>query len=96
MPRYTLHRPKHLPHSLTQDSQKSPVPESAARETEAQDEIPKGLRCDARVKIIDEAPRLLLIESTEEAAAEWHEQMPGWKMQKEQRAKMPDPRPRLK
>ena len=96
MPRYTLHRPKHLPHSLTRDSQTSAVPDSAARETEAQDEIPKGLRRDARVKIIDEAPRLLLIEAVEEAAAEWLEQMPGWKMQKEQRAKIPDPKPRLK
>lgn len=61
----------------------------------AGDDVPAGLRSDERVKIIDEIPRLLLIEGSEEVAEEWLARMPGWKMQEERRAKVPDPRPKL-
>ena len=40
-------------------------------------------------------PRLLLIDSPEEVAKEWLGRMPGWKMQQERRAQVPDPRPKL-
>jgi len=59
-------------------------------------EVPAGLRSDERVKIIDETPRLLLIDCPEEVAEQWLARMPGWKMQPERRAKVPDPRPKLK
>ncbi len=64
--------------------------------TAANGEVPDGMRSDDRVKIIDEMPRLILIDGPEEVAREWLAQMPGWKMQQEQRAKVPDPRPKLK
>jgi hypothetical protein len=89
MPRFTLHRPK--------NQTKSPQLESPAREAEpAENDPTEALRSDPRVKIIDEMPRLLLIECPEEVAAEWLAQMPGWKLQEEHRAKIPDPRPKLK
>jgi hypothetical protein len=97
MPRFTLHRQKSLPKSRPQDPQKSPQTELPARDAEsAKDEVPEGLRADPRVTIIDEMPRLLLIECPEEAAVEWLARMPGWKLQQEHRAKTPDPRPKLK
>jgi hypothetical protein len=89
MPRFTLHRPKTL----------SPAEPAGAITREAQsasDYVPEGLRTDTRVQIIDEMPRLLLIECPEEAAAEWLAQMPGWKLERERRVKVPDPRPKLK
>jgi len=57
--------------------------------------VPAALRSDDRVTIIDEMPRLLLIDCSEEVAEEWLERMPGWKLQQENRAQVPDPRPRL-
>jgi hypothetical protein len=59
-------------------------------------DVPAGLRSDPRVKVIDEMPRLLLIESSEEVAREWLDRMPGWKMRQERRANVPDPRPKVK
>jgi hypothetical protein len=97
MPRFTLHRPKDLPKSPDQGVERSPQPTGPTREPEsAKSDVPEGLRSDPRVTIIDEMPRLLLIECPEETAAEWLERMPGWKLQPERRAKVPDPRPRLK
>lgn len=58
-------------------------------------DVPAHLRSDNRVKIIAEMPRLLLIDCPEEVAEEWLARMPGWKMQQERRAKVPDPRPKL-
>ena len=55
-----------------------------------------GLGSDPRVKVIAEMPRMLLIDCPEEVAKEWLARMPGWKMQPERRAKVPDPRPKLK
>ena len=97
MPRFTLHRPKSPPISPPQNSEKSPQPEVQPRQADsAKSEIPDGLRSDPRVTIIDEMPRLLLIECPEEAATEWIAHMQGWKLQKEHRAKIPDPRQKLK
>jgi hypothetical protein len=90
MPRFTLHRPKGVLNPRDQDSTEAAQPSAPA------DEVPQGLRTDPRVKIIDELPRLLLIECPEQAAREWLTQMPGWMLQPEQRAKIPDPRPKLK
>ncbi len=59
-------------------------------------DVPAGLRSDDRVAIIDEMPRLLLIDCPEDVAREWLAQMPGWKMQQERRVNVPDPRPKLK
>ena len=58
-------------------------------------EVPAGLRSDDRVTIIDEMPRLLLIDCSQDVAEEWLVRMPGWQMQVERRAKVPDPRPKL-
>jgi hypothetical protein len=68
-------------------------PKSSA--TAASGGVPADLRSDDRVTIIDEMPRLLLIDCSEEVAEEWLHRMPGWKMQQERRAKVPDPRPKL-
>jgi len=65
-------------------------------EAAAGGEVPAGLRSDDRVKIIGEMPRLLLIDSPEEVAKHWLAKMPGWQMQPERRARVPDPRPKLK
>ena len=67
-------------------------PKSAAT---AGGDVPAGLRSDDRVTVIDEMPRLLLIDCSEDVAEEWLVRMPGWKMQQERRAKVPDPRPKL-
>jgi hypothetical protein len=58
--------------------------------------VPVGLRDDGRVEIVDEMPRLLLVDCPENVAEEWIARMPGWQMQAERRAKVPDPRPKLK
>ena len=58
--------------------------------------VPDGLRQDARVRVIGEMSRMLLIESSEDVAGEWAAKLPGWKLSSEQRAKVPDPRPKLK
>ena len=63
---------------------------------EANASLPDALRTDERVTIIDEMPRMLLVDCPEGVAAEWLAQMPGWKMQPETRASVPDPRPKLK
>ena len=68
-------------------------PEQAAGEG---GDVPAGLRADGRVKIIDEVARLLLIDCPREVAEEWLGRMPGWKLQEERRAKVPDARPKLK
>ena len=57
--------------------------------------VPAALRSDDRVTIIDEMPRMLLIDCSEEVAEEWLARMPGWKLQQENRAQVPDPRPKL-
>ena len=56
---------------------------------------PAGLRSDDRVTIVDEMPRLLLIDCPQDVAEEWLVRMPGWKMQQDRRAKVPDARPKL-
>ena len=58
--------------------------------------VPEELRRDSRVRLIGELPRMLLIESSPEVAGEWASKMKGWKLSLEQRAKLPDPRPKLK
>lgn len=58
-------------------------------------EVPAGLRSDDRVTVVDEMPRLLLIDCPEGVAEEWLGRMPGWKLQPERRATVPDPRPKL-
>jgi len=63
--------------------------------TAAETDVPASLRSDNRVTIIDEMPRLLLIDCAEDVAEEWLDRMPGWKMQLERRVKVPDPRPKL-
>jgi hypothetical protein len=61
------------------------------------DEIVLGkLRSDERVKVVNQMPRMLLIECSDEVASEWIAKLEGWKIQKEQRATMPDPKPKLK
>lgn len=84
MPRFILHRSKGAPRLRPEDSESPEV------------EVPEDLRTDPRVTIIDEMPRLLLIECPEEAADEWQARMPDWKLQQEHRAKIPDPRPKLR
>jgi hypothetical protein len=69
------------------------LPKSSAA---ADGNVPASLRSDPRVEIIAEMPRLLLIDCPEAVAREWLDRMPGWKMQEERRAKVPDPRPKLK
>jgi hypothetical protein len=59
-------------------------------------DVPADLRSDDRVSVLAEMPRMLLIECPAEVAQEWLARMPGWKLQEERRAKIPDPRPKLK
>jgi hypothetical protein len=70
------------------------LPKSA--DTAAGGNVPADLRSDDRVTIVAEMPGLLLIDAPEVVAEEWVARMPGWKMQQERRAKVPDPRPKLK
>jgi hypothetical protein len=93
MPRFILQRQKELLVSEPTDPHKH---KATPGMTPASDDLPADLRSDSRVKIIDELPRLLLIDAPEEVAAEWLARLPGWKLQREQRAKIPDPRPKLK
>ena len=58
--------------------------------------VPEELRRDDRVHLVGELPRMLLIESSADVADEWAAKMPGWKLSPEQRAPVPDPRPKLK
>jgi hypothetical protein len=67
-------------------------PADADAETGALEE----LRRDARVRLVGELPRMLLIESSPAVADEWASKMKGWKLALEQRARLPDPRPKLK
>lgn len=60
------------------------------------EDVTEELRSDQRVAIIAEMPRLILLDCSEAVAREWLARMPGWKMQQERRAKVPDPRPKLK
>ena len=52
-------------------------------------------RNDARVHVLAEQPGMLLLETTEEVAQEWRPRL-QWKLQLERRAKIPDPRPKLR
>ncbi len=63
--------------------------------TTGTEEVPAGLRADGRVKVIDEMPRLVLIDCPAEVATEWIGRMPGWTLQREGKADVPDPRPKL-
>lgn len=101
MPRFTLHQPSVRPESASPPS----LPATTASSAElsragssgaAPNVLPAGLRSDPRITIIDELPRLLLIECPAEAAAEWLAKMPEWKLQQERRLQIPDPRPKLK
>jgi hypothetical protein len=90
VPRFTLHQPSGRPESAS-----PPSPPKTASMDAAQNDLPAGLRSDPRITIIDELPRLLLIECPAEAAAEWLAKMPEWKLQQERRLQIPDPRPKL-
>lgn len=91
MPRFTLHQPTGRPESASPPSLPSTATMGAA-----QNDLPAGLRSDPRITIIDELPRLVLIECPTEAAAEWLAKMPEWKLLQERRIQIPDPRPKLK
>lgn len=91
MPRFTLHQPPSRPESAAPPSSPATTPLGAKP-----NDLPAGLRSDPRITIIDELPRLLLIECPAEAAAEWLAKMPEWKLAQERRAQIPDPRPQLK
>ncbi|MCU0877972.1 MAG: hypothetical protein MUF06_09325 [Pirellulaceae bacterium] len=90
MPRFTLHQSSGRPESAAPQ----PLPATTLGST-APNDLPAGLRSDPRITIIDELPRLLLIECPAEAAAEWLAKMPEWKLQQERRVQIPDPRPKL-
>jgi hypothetical protein len=91
VPRFTLHQPQSRPGSPV-----PPSPSSTASFGGTPNDLPPGLRTDPRITIIDELPRLLLIECPAEAAAEWLAKMPEWKLAQERRVQIPDPRPKLK
>ncbi len=67
-----------------------------AADSADQTAVPQTLREDARVRVIGELPRMLLIESTDEVAREWAGKLSGWKLNVEQKARIPDVRPKLK
>ncbi len=93
MPRFILHRQKG---PLAPEPTEPPGPTAMPNMAPASDDVSGELRSDSRVKIIDELPRMLLIDASEEVATEWAARLPGWKLQRDQRAKIPDPRPKLK
>ncbi len=84
MPRYTLHRiAVPVEHESTSiDGQHEPVLEK--------------LRADERLRIIGELPGMLLVECDAAVADEWAARMPRWVIRLEQKARHPDPRPKIK
>jgi hypothetical protein len=70
------------------------LPKAAA--DAAAGDAPPDLRSDPRVTVIAEMPRMLLIDCPADVAEDWAGRMPGWTLQEERRAKVPDPRPKLK
>ncbi len=102
MPRFTVHRKAVAAESgsgsdaketATQKESTDPVAKSANSET---DLIPNELRVDSRLQIVDEMPRLLLVECDQAVATEWQARLPGWAFQPERKAKIPDTRQKIK
>lgn len=96
MPRFTLHLPAAPP-----TPEQSPLEDSSRLKSEnapsvPSQKIPEGLRTDSRLKLLGELPRMLLIECSQQLAEEWLAKMPGWVLKQEQKAKIPDPRPKLR
>lgn len=75
---------------FTLHRQKHPV------ETSEADQVPDAFRADPRIKVVDEMPRMVLIDCPEDVANEWLAKLPGWHLQAEKRIGIPDPRPKLK
>jgi hypothetical protein len=48
------------------------------------------------VKIVDESPRMLLVEASPEAINRLTEELPGWTSTLERTIPLPDPRPKLR
>jgi hypothetical protein len=97
VPRFNLHRPKDLRPSAVDDEVESKTrDESLDDAAESDGQALDELRRDPRVTVIAELQRLLLIECADDVAVEWLNRLHGWKLQREQRASLPDPRPRLK
>lgn len=82
MPRFTLHRASSLA------AQNAPLAESP--------QIPEGLKTDSRLQLLGELQHMVLIECPQRVAEEWLAKMPGWVLQPEKKAFIPDPRPKLK
>jgi hypothetical protein len=61
-----------------------------------QDENVEGAVQTSNVKVIDRAPNMMLIESSEEAANELVQRLPGWTVNPEIRYEIPDTRKRIK
>lgn len=57
--------------------------------------LPPELRREAGVTIVSELPGLVLVEGAPAVMNGWRARLPGWKVSSEQKASVPDPRPRL-
>jgi hypothetical protein len=98
MPRFTLHRPVTPSTPAPAESELKSYSESDT--DSAPLNLPRwiveGLQTDPRVQILGELPRMLLIECPQLVAEEWLAKMPGWVLKPEQKATIPDPRPKLR
>jgi hypothetical protein len=54
----------------------------------------KRIRCAAKLTVLDDSARMLLVEASEERVKEVISSMPGWSWSPERTIRLPDSRPR--
>jgi hypothetical protein len=54
----------------------------------------KRIRAAVRLQVLDESPRMLLVETSEERIREVISSLPGWSWTQERTIRLPDTRPR--
>lgn len=96
MPRFTLHLPARSRAPTEAALKGSSQAESEDISLALSTQIPEGLRADSRLQLLGELPHMLLIECPQKVAEEWLARMPGWVLKPEQKATLPDPRPKLR
>lgn len=56
----------------------------------------KRIQAAARVQVLDESPRMLLVETSEERLRQVISSLPGWSWTPERKIRLPDTRPRVR
>ena len=54
------------------------------------------IRSTPGVKVLDSAPRMVLVQASPETVHRLAEGLPGWTSTREQMTRLPDPRPKLR